>query len=74
MDAAADVATAIAEQPLTLRTLDGEQIQAIWNEHLQAVTPLTPMLITAYGTTPAAPMNNPGPTYFNASSTPERHL
>jgi hypothetical protein len=46
MDAAADVATAIAEQPLALRTLDGEQIQAIWNEHLQAVTPLTHMLIT----------------------------
>jgi hypothetical protein len=39
-------ATAIAEQPLTVRTLDGEQIQAIWNAHLQAFTPLTHMLIT----------------------------
>ncbi len=46
MDAADNVATSIANQPLTLQTLDGPQIQALWNNHLQAVTPLTHMLIT----------------------------
>lgn len=46
MTAADEVATAIAEQPLVLPTLDGQQIETIWDNHLYAVTPLAQMLIT----------------------------
>jgi NAD-dependent SIR2 family protein deacetylase len=46
MNAADEVAARITEQPLSVPSLDGQQIQDIYERHLEAVTPLTHMLVT----------------------------
>lgn len=40
------VAQAIAEQPLNPPRIDGETIESLWNTHLEAVAPLTQLLVT----------------------------
>jgi hypothetical protein len=45
LNAASEVAASIAEQPTSLPNLDGEQIQTLWNDHLEAASPLIHMLI-----------------------------
>lgn len=46
MDAANGVAQHIAEQPLDVRELNGEIIQRLYEDHLEAVTPLIHLLVT----------------------------
>lgn len=46
MDAATQVTSQVAEQPTNLPGINGEQIEAIWQGHLEAATPLTHLVVT----------------------------
>lgn len=46
LDAAEQVAHAVAEQPLEAPRIDGETIESLWNTHLETVAPLAQLLVT----------------------------